>query len=514
MLGQVFFCYSVRSFLLASLVWLLPYFGQGQTYFNQRYANPTAGAQTGFTTIAVRDSGFLAVGIAYNYPAGVWGSLCLQFLAPDGQPERARYYSPGATPGGANALQRLPDGGYILSTQYVPAGFPITRFTRLWRFNALGDTLWTRQWTRQRGEVPQSLCVLPDGGFALTGDIATGPAAGGASAMVLTRTDSAGHVLWWQTYTNLLQNRGTTVSACRDGGFLLGGFSYNGGHYDTFVVKTDSLGQEQWRRIFGTTTQNEGAAAICALRDGTYIVAASAGTRQVNGTQLYRYDVHHLDSAGQTIWSRRLGPEGDANELYTVHELADGSIVVAGQQNRPDGSNEMEALVFKLCADGDTLWYRTHRILNGADSHNYLRDLRPTPDGGFVAAGFVFSRPPDTGTNDGWVFRLDSAGYILAGGAPVTRNCRPLLGLPQEEEGIAGATVWPNPAPDGRFTLALPAGSGRRTLRVTDALGRLVWRGEAAEGNTLVPLNGLAPGLYWLRATDANGHGQSWKLVR
>ncbi len=514
MLGQVFFCYSVRSFLLAILLGLLPYFGQGQPYFSRRYTNPTVGAQTAFTTIAVRDSGFLAVGIAYNYPVGVWGSLCLQFLAPDGQPERVRYYSPGATPGEANALQRLPDGGYILSTQYVPDTFPLTRFTKLWRFNALGDTLWTRQWTRQRGENPQSLCELPDGGFALVGGLSIGPAAAGATDLVLTRTDSAGHVLWEQTYNNLLQDRGYTVSACLDGGFLLGGFSYNGGQYDTFVVKTDSLGQEQWRRTFGTATQNDLLAAVCALRDGTYIVATNVGTRQVNGTQLYRYDVHHLDSAGQTIWSRRLGPEGRSNELYTTHELADGSIVIAGQQNRLDGSQRPEAIIFKLCADGDTLWYRTHRILNGPDSHNYLRDLRPTPDGGFVAAGFLFSRPPDTGANDGWVFRLDSAGYIVAGGAPVTRSCRPTVGLPQDEEGLAGATVWPNPAPDGRFTLALPAGSGRRTLRVTDALGRLVWRGEAAEGETPLPLGGLAPGLYWLRATGADGHGQSWKLVR
>ncbi len=491
----------------------MPFSGLGQTYFNRRYANPSTGSQMGLTNVVVRDSGFTAVGTLINYPAPGERVLALYFLDSLGDVVRTRYHS-AATQGSGNAFQLLPDGGYLLTSQLLSTTFPLTISTKLWRFDALGDTLWTRKWTRERAESPHSLCVLPDGSSAVVGSLGVGPPAAAGVDIVLTRVDAAGQIRWWRTYDNSVQDDCYSVAHCPDGGFLLGGNTFDLQRYDTFVLKTDSLGNEQWRRTFGSPTQNDGVAAVCALRDGTYIVAAGVGTSRVNGTQFYRYDVHHLDSAGQTIWSRRLGPEGDANELYTIHELADGGIVVAGQQDRLDGSHMPEAVVFKLCADGDTLWYRTHRILPGPDSHNYLRDLRPTPDGGFVGAGFLFTYAPDTGSSDAWVFRLDSAGYILAGGAPVTSNCRPLVGLPQEEEGLEGATVWPNPAPDGRFTLALPAGSGRRTLRVTDALGRVVWRGEAAEGTTPLPLGGLAPGLYWLRATGAEGRGQSWKLVR
>ncbi len=402
----------------------------------------------------------------------------------------------------------------MLSSQVLSTTFPLKISTKLWRFDALGDTLWTRKWTRERAESPRSLCVLPDGGCAVVGALSVGPPAASGMDMVLTRVDAAGQIRWWRTYNQSVQDECYSVVPCRDGGFLLGGTAYDLQRHDTFVVKTDSLGNEQWRRTFGTPAQTDWYARVCALRDGTYIVAANVGTRRVGRTQYLRHTVYHLDSAGQTLWTRQLGPEGDSNVPATVHELADGSIVVGGGQSRLDSLGMSQGVVYKLCPDGDSVWYRSFLILPGAASHNYLTDLRPTPDGGFVGAGFLFTYAPDTGSSDAWVFRLDSAGYLVAGGAPVTRSCRPLVGVAQPEEQLAGATVWPNPAPDGRFTLALPAGSGRRTLRVTDALGRLVWRGEAAEGTTPLPLVGLAPGLYWLRATGAEGRGQSWKLVR
>jgi hypothetical protein len=33
----------------------------------------------------------------------------------------------------------------------------------------------------------------------------------------------------------------------------------------------------------------------------------------------------------------------------------------------------------------------TYKKLTGGNSHNYLRDFQPTPDGGFVGAGFLFA---------------------------------------------------------------------------------------------------------------------------
>ncbi|MBC7449194.1 MAG: hypothetical protein H7330_14170, partial [Hymenobacteraceae bacterium] len=485
---------------------MLPLAAHGQTYFNERYSNPTGRTQTAFLSIAPTDSGYVAVGTTRDYPTAGEKALTLRFLTPTGQQDQA-YYSYGRlSPGWANAFHRLPDGRYVLVGQRtVPGTF--RGYTVLLRFNAIGDTLWTRRFARGSGESGLSMCVLPDGGFAIIGSMATGTSTDPFQDIVLTRTDSAGNLLWWKKYDNLIQDYGWTITSTADGGFLLGGYSYDLTQTDSFVVKTDSLGNRQWQRTFGSPTLSDGLTAVCALRDGTYLLASSYGTRVVAGTTQYRHIVYHLDSAGGLLSSRRYGPEGDVQELYVIHELADGSVVIAGQQSDSTPAQMPEAVIFKLCPDGEEVWYRTYKKLLGPNSHNYLRDLRPTPDGGFVAAGFLFANPPDLGSSDGWVFKVDSAGYVQAGGAVVTNPCRP-VGLGEAGAGPAReVAVWPNPAADGRFTVrvggqAAAGGSGaaRATLTVCDALGRVLLRQPAggAGAETRVDLSAQPPGLYLL----------------
>jgi hypothetical protein len=76
------------------------------------------------------------------------------------------------------------------------------------------------------------------------------------------------------------------------------------------------------------------------------------------------------------------------------------------------------------------------------------------------------------------------------------------------------ATLHPNPATESAtLTLAQPARAGQ-TLRLTDALGRQVWSGPVAQGQTLVPvpLGGQQVGLYLLHLISAEGTSATWKL--
>jgi hypothetical protein len=90
---------------------------------------------------------------------------------------------------------------------------------------------------------------------------------------------------------------------------------------------------------------------------------------------------------------------------------------------------------------------------------------------------------------DTYVAKL-TAGGILTAARPATA-------------GLA-LTAYPNPA-SGSATLVLPSGGGQ--LELLDALGRCVRRQAlpAAAGPCAVPLTGLAPGLYQLRAMLGNG---------
>ncbi|HET9503631.1 MAG TPA: T9SS type A sorting domain-containing protein, partial [Hymenobacter sp.] len=85
--------------------------------------------------------------------------------------------------------------------------------------------------------------------------------------------------------------------------------------------------------------------------------------------------------------------------------------------------------------------------------------------------------------------------------------------------GIAGASVrlYPNPTPNGQVTLEMSGFRSATQLAVVDALGRVV-RSQALPATTGVAshgldLSGVAPGVYLLRLTNADGV-ETRRLVR
>jgi hypothetical protein len=60
-----------------------------------------------------------------------------------------------------------------------------------------------------------------------------------------------------------------------------------------------------------------------------------------------------------------------------------------------------------------------------------------------------------------------------------------------------GLRVWPNPMGEVLFVDGLRP---IELLELRDALGRVVWRGQATGGRATIPTNGLAPGSYLLRS--------------
>ncbi len=502
-----------RGLWLTLLYWLTTLVAHGQ-YFNNRYFNVGSTLQSGLTSILPTDSGYVSIGQSSNYPSVPSTALVLRFLNPNGQQRRVKYFGNAGDyyfSNFRNSLISLAPGGYAAS---VTSNYPM-----LWRFNAAGDTLWTKSYGPQLNRIVYNGCYLPGRGYALVGtaQMAINPYDGD---VLLIRTDTAGNKLWEHTYHAAFADDATTVAATPDGGFLLGGsVRYTGGfsNYDGLVLKVDSLGREQWRRVFGGRYY-DGNAHVTVLADGTYLVGMGLTVRVSTGFTERRIALYKLNPLDGSTRSQRLyGPPLYGTQVFALHELADGSLVVAGgtadtTNARPIGNGFPVGFALKLCADGDSVWYHAYRQLAGGFSENYLRDLRPTPDGGFVGCGFLIPHAPDTGSADGWVFKLDSAGYLQAGGTPPTRVCpRPQVGLPHDEAAAQPVAVWPNPAPDGRFTLQAP---GATTYTVADALGREVAQGTMRAGENALDLSRHPSGLYRLRLTWPDGRLVTRRLMR
>ncbi|MEZ5145905.1 MAG: hypothetical protein R2759_02160 [Bacteroidales bacterium] len=74
------------------------------------------------------------------------------------------------------------------------------------------------------------------------------------SDALLLKTDSLGNYQWHQLYGGYWAEHGTNVIETPDGGYLLGGYFWKPGYdhsQDAMLIKTDSLGNEEWTNYYG-----------------------------------------------------------------------------------------------------------------------------------------------------------------------------------------------------------------------------------------------------------------------
>ena len=473
-----------------------------QTYFNHRFPANASGDGSGLGSVLVTaDSGYLVTGVQYTGPASSPVRLVLTSLDARGQARwRKLFTKPGYDlyPAFGSGILPVPGGCVVVGNSLNHTGIGAPYHGWLSRFAATGDTIWTRFYQVGQYASFNGGCRTRDGGYALVGIARTS-----RTEVLLLRTDSLGTVLWQHTYRWSAVSTGHSVTELPDGGFVLGGVTSDLGYLrqGTYVVRTDSVGNQLWHERFGHPTFNNGIGTVCTTRDGNIGLVAARGESNLIGAEMYQRCVYKLTPTGTVLWQRAIGPVTYSASSIKLLELPDGWLVGAGQEEGPvTAPVAPRGVIFQLCPAGDSLWYRTYQLLTGPESHNYVRGLAATPDGGFVAAGFVFASPPDTGTNDGWVFKVDSAGYAQPGGlAPDLTTCTPLgTAEPAATAEPVGLAVWPNPATHG-VLVRVPGGGD---VVLLDALGRVVRTGAWAAGGPPVRWSvvDLPPGLYVVRA--------------
>ncbi len=521
----------MRCFSRLILLWLLGSapLSYGQTYFNRRYQTPPNNAV--YQLLSDGGTGWWMAGgcnIA-AYPGRVVLSMSHvdEFGAPLGP---ARFY--GALdadfyPGSGGNLLPWTQGRMIL----IAGRNDVTYGSRsvLWCFDAQGDTLWTRTYNDTTGAMITRAGVrLSDGGYALVGDISWPftPTRAGYD-VVLLRTDSLGHELWRRTYDQGYYDGAGAVIEMPGGDLLLSGsfLPFSSGPTeirDILMLRVDAQGNEKRRTILGGPYVDAGG-LLLPTPDGGYVMAGTWTDRLLGPPwaelSQSRPTLFWFDSSGTTLVRRRsYGPGGYVTISANFLALPDGGYLIGGQSsdttNAPTlGSGHPDGFLLRVCADGDSVWYRQYRNLTGGYSHNYLRDVKLAPDGGYVGAGFLFPFAPDTGVQGAWLFKTDANGYLQAGGAPPGVVC-PVVGLGGGANGAAaaGVEVWPNPAPDGRYRVRV--GGQGAALAVYDAVGRVVWRGAIEGPEGVVDLNRHAPGVYHLQVQRRDGAVVMRRLLR
>ncbi len=187
------------------------------------------------------------------------------------------------------SVQQTGDGEYIL------AGFRSGREERggAWfiKVDADGNELWNRtfgEWNRTfggRGEDAFSVQQTGDGEYILAG-----------RGFLLIKTDANGNMQWGKNKKFEGKEIAVAHSARQtsDGGYIIAGDAYSigGSNKDSWLMKADENGNEQWNMTFGGA-QNSEAYSVQQTKDGSYIIAGTTFS----------------SAGGSYAWLRKVGEE-------------------------------------------------------------------------------------------------------------------------------------------------------------------------------------------------------------
>ena len=353
-----------------------------------------------------------------------------------------------------------------------------------------------------------------DDGYAICG-ITT--SSGTSVDGFLLKIDSLGNQEWVQTYgLSNKQEYVLSVDLAPDGGYYLGGTrALVPGSYDHWVVRVDSAGGELWSYDYGTVYDDPYAAHLESLQNGDLVFGT--GWAQDNfGTQ--RLGMARIDLNGAVVWSKSYDGPGFAGSFFAVKEIGpNGDLIAAGQSFVPGYE---QGVILRTSASGDSLWLRYYHYYDSLWTEGLGRflDVIQTNDGGFIAVGAAYgsNSPADTliqYSQDTWVVKVDSMGCLEPG-------CNGIGTITDQITNLRDAlTIAPNPA-HGRVTVswALPTAlrnKGMVELSLVNAQGKLLrtWPCDLSRGNCELDVSAFAAGIYHLHVVHAGTWITGGKLV-
>ncbi|MDY6836692.1 MAG: hypothetical protein SWH78_01850 [Thermodesulfobacteriota bacterium] len=159
----------------------------------------------------------------------------------------------------------------------------------------------------------------------------------------------------------------------------------------------------EWGKTYGNVAGRDTVFAIQQTSGGGYVLAGSTYTSAPNGEDAW---ILMLNADGTVAWQKSYGGEG-TQWAQSIQETTLGGYIV-GCTKRAVSSNEgYDPWALKLDSQGTIEWKK--KYFGGGDD-DYLKSIRQTPDGGFIAAAETESF--GNGETDVWVLKLNPDGSV------------------------------------------------------------------------------------------------------
>ncbi len=181
----------------------------------------------------------------------------------------------------------------------------------------------------------------------------------------------------------------------------------NYGKKDIWIIKIDSFGNIVWESSFGGSDEDY-PASVNLTSDGGYIV--SGGTKSIdnnienNGWQ--DAWVIKLDAEGGLVWQRAYG--GSKSDYFNwIHQADNGGYIATGSS--ASYNNDFDNPDLWITRLSETGKVQSMKKIGGS-RRDWAYTIKQTTGGGYITAGFSFSKDGDVlgnhGVYDVWIVKF------------------------------------------------------------------------------------------------------------
>ncbi|MEO0228188.1 MAG: hypothetical protein ABIL70_09095 [candidate division WOR-3 bacterium] len=264
---------------------------------------------------------------------------------------------------------------------------------------ALGpDTVWTKIYGTNQHDWGNAGKQTIDKGYIITGVTNYGI---NERDIWLIKSDSLGNMEWTRVFSGAgnWPDEGFSVQQTTDSGYIVAGYSFSfNTSYDVWVIKTNRMGAKTWEIIYNDIyDSDEIAYSIVTTLDTNYVV-----TGETYGIVL----LQKISKTGNIIWTKTYGDYNYISEGRDIQQTVDGGYIIAGATNAL-GNGGFDVYLIKINSFGDTLWTRTY----GGPAWDFGYSVRQTPDTGYIVVGKTESF--GNGGCDVYLIKTDRNGNLL-----------------------------------------------------------------------------------------------------
>lgn len=365
-------------FVVSFMLVIVTPFVAASSFFYRTYEGMGSGEV--FCVVQTSDGGYALVGFMQSRERA-W----LVKTDPDGNMEWNKTFEDGS----ANSIVQTGDGGYVIAGSTNSFGAGGSDFW-LVKTDSVGNMEWNQTYGGSRDDSAKSMVQTSDGGYAIAGD--TESYGVSFTDFLLVKTDSLGNMEWKQTY-DAIKGRDYVRSVVQtsDGGYALVGETQSSvvEGYDCRLIKTDSFGNMEWNKTYGEGGVHPNS--IVQTSDGGYAIAGDKGA-------ISDFGFFKTDSAGNMEWNKTYG-ELKSDYACSVVQTSDGGYALAGAKEQTNMLYTSMWLI-KTDSSGNMEWNQTY-------GYGRANSVIQTSDGGYAMAGYKIEGFPTF-----CLVKTDEAGII------------------------------------------------------------------------------------------------------